>query len=78
MTIKVTSLGEKMSGDFVEFFNDKIYEVNSFGKTFKRCRVIGYCDDCGIKSWRFESLDVETKGYKFSTWDRNSFKVVEN
>ena len=75
MSTKVTSLGERLSDNFVEFYNSKFYKVISFGQVFRKCRVIGYCDDCGMKSWRFESLDVDTEGYKFSTWDRTSFTV---
>jgi hypothetical protein len=74
---KVTSLGETLPSTFVEFYNAKIYRVVAFGTIYPKCRVIGYCEVSGIKSWRFESLEEQTKGERIGVWDRNSFSVVD-
>ena len=61
------------------FTNDFLYKVNSYGQTFRRCRIIGHAElTANSKDWQFESLDTETHGYKFFCFFRECITKIED
>jgi hypothetical protein len=61
------------------FTNDHFYKVNSYGQTFRRCRIIGHAQlTANMKAWQFESLDTETYGMKFFCHFRKCITKIED
>jgi hypothetical protein len=56
---------------------DYRYRVNSYGQIFELCKpiaIITHKKASWYKAWQFESLDIETRGYKFSCFDKSCVK----